>query len=356
MSVQILPRIMVTYKVNVNKLNLRKAPVTDFDNIGNVVGVLRKDAVFECIKVLENELGRWCVGKDGHCVSEKWLLGVEEGIEKPLLEFDYTSFVSNLNFDWVKSKGVNIKIGLLDTGIIPDNNYYNQFKIEVISSNNMILSHGNFIGGVIAGQKKILGLARKSNLISIKYKSNGDSLLTELENFTKGLSLISNSNEPFIINISQGFNLQSLNEKFFPKKEEIVTLVKQISSQSNKLILCAADDNIAINDVLFPACMDECISIGCIDEFSKEISIGVKLNILTPMVTFTSFDNAFNPTQDSGSSYSTAIVSSLAACYISEKGEISKQIFLEELEKFSINRSSFIYTNDDSFQYQIIQK
>src|SRR4030095_2142541 len=120
-------------------------------------------------------------------------------------------------------------------------------------------------------------------------------------------------------------------------------------------ILCAADDNSAINDILFPANMDECVSIGCIDEFSTDLVIKVKLNLLTPMVVCTSFDNSFNQIQNSGSSFSTAVVSSLAACFMSEKGGISKKEFLEELSKSSVNRSSFNYGNIKSFQYQLIQ-
>lgn len=270
--------------------------------------------------------------------------------------FDYAKITANLNFDWISSSGNGVSIALIDTGITADNQYFKCFTQEIISGANTKLDHGNFIGGIIAGQKIIRGLAGNCKLFSIKYKSNGDPLSTVLENFIKALTIISGINEPLIINISQGFNLQLLNEKFAEKREEIATLIRQISSQDNKLIFSAADDNSAINDVLFPANMDECISVGCIDEFSKELTIEVKLDILMPMTTFTSFDNAFNPIQDAGSSYSTAIVSSLGACYMASEGQISKKIFLDELAKFSVDKSSFIYGKNNSFQYQIIQK
>lgn len=346
---------MATFKVNVDKLNLRRSPVQDFNDKINVVGVLHKDALFESVGRLENELGGWQVGADGNCVSEKWLKTLDEDFTKQLREVDYSSFVSNLDFDWLKSAGRNITIVLIDTGIVANNNYYSQYKVEEISSNNMNSSHGNFIGGIIAGQKKIIGLTKECNLLSIKYKSNGDPLAMQLDNFIKGLNIVLNLVEPQIINISQGFNLNKLNEKFPQEKESIIALIKEISSQSNKLIFCAADDNSAINDTLFPANMEECISIGCIDEFSKDLPIEVKLNILTPMQNFTSFDNEFNQSQDSGSSFSTAIVSSLAACFLAEKRSISKEIFLNELERLSVNTISFTYGTKSLFQYHILQ-
>lgn len=102
--------------------------------------------------------------------------------------------------------------------------------------------------------------------------------------------------------------------------------------------------------------MDECVSIGCMDEFSTDLTIKVKLNLLTPMVTYTSFDNSFNQIQNSGSSFSTALIAALAACFVSDKKAISKSEFMNELEKSSVSRSTFNYGELKSFQYEILQK
>jgi len=336
-------------QVTVDKLNRRKSPVTDFADKSNVVEVVNKGFTFESVAQIENNLGVWHQGHDGHWAWEK-------ALTEPIREVNYADFVLSLGFDWLDTKAIDVTVAMIDTGIISNSDYYNEFRIEILSSNNENLSHGNFVGGIIAGKKSIIGLANSGKLFSIKYKSDGDPLPVLLENLAQALTDILNIDEPLIINISQGFNSQVLDDRFKDQKQHIAGLIKQIGVQKNKLIFCAADDNSAINDILFPASMDECISIGCIDEFSTDLVIKTKLNLLTPMVTYTSFDNSFNQIQNSGSSFSTALVSSLAACFMSDKKGISKNEFLNELEKSSVNRITFNYGNLKSFQYQLLQK
>jgi len=337
-------------QVTVDKLNRRTSPVTNFADKSNVVEVVSNGFTFESVAQIENNLGVWHQDRDGLWAWDKALT------EEQIQDINYPDLVSNLNFNWLKTKGSGVTIALIDTGIIPNGDYYNQIKIEILSSSNTNLSHGNFIGGIISGKKSILGMANSGRLFSIKYKSDGDPLPTLLENFILALTDVSKLDEPMILNISQGFNSQTLHDHFGDQQQQISTLIKQISSQKNKLIFCAADDNSAINDILFPASMDECISIGCIDEFSTDLVIKVKLNLLAPMVTYTSYNNSFDQIQNSGSSFSTALVSSLAACFMAENGGISKKEFLDELEKVSVDRSSFKYGKMELFQYQLIQK
>lgn len=344
---------MATLKVTVNKLNLRSSPVKDFANKENVVGVLHKDAVFESVGVIENELGKWHVGKDGHCVSDKWVGAAISQLGLP--EIDFNQFVAAYNFDWFKTNGAGTTIGLIDTGITVSTSYYNNPTEEILSNSNRDLHHGNFIAGILCGKKIVQGIAKDIILYSIKYKSDSEDISIQLTNFIQALTRMLNVDGPLIVNISQGFNAQTIKDKFQNQGQQIIDLIKQISAQKRKLIICAAGDNSAINDVLFPANENECVSVGCIDEFSTDLLIKVKLDILTPMVVCTSFDNAFNKVKDSGSSFSTAMISALAACFLAKYRSIAKQNFLEELKRFSIQKSSFNYGAIKLFQYQIIQ-
>lgn len=217
-------------QVTVNKLNRRTSPVTDFANKSNVVEVVNNGFTFESIAQIENNLGVWHQGHDGHWAWENALTHVDER-EKPILEINYTDFVPNFDFDWLKTKAADVTVAMIDTGIISNSDYYNEFKIEILSSNNENLSHGNFIGGIIGGKKSIIGLANKGKLLSIKYKSDGDPLLTLLENFIRALTQILTVDEPLILNISQGFNSQVLEDRFKNQKQQIIALIKQISSQ-----------------------------------------------------------------------------------------------------------------------------
>ena len=78
---------MATLKVNVNKLNVCTAPVTNFDNKENVIGVLLKNAVFESVRTIENELGSWHVNEKGDTISGNYVSTVEGDIPPELMKY-----------------------------------------------------------------------------------------------------------------------------------------------------------------------------------------------------------------------------------------------------------------------------
>ena len=107
-------------QVRVDKLNRRKSPVTDFADKSNVVEVVNKGFVFESVAQIENNLGVWHQGYDGHWA---WGNGLSKSSFAPtLLDLEKQTFqwFDSLNIIHIwktyDEKGSDAKIAILDTG------------------------------------------------------------------------------------------------------------------------------------------------------------------------------------------------------------------------------------------------
>ncbi len=111
---------MATLKVNVNKLNVRTSPVKDFDNKENVIGVLQKNAVFESVRVIENELGSWHVNEKGDTISGNYVSTVEGDIPPELMKYHDKIPKIFLDFHlgklWQLPMQEGLKVGIIEQG------------------------------------------------------------------------------------------------------------------------------------------------------------------------------------------------------------------------------------------------
>ncbi|MGY3054167.1 hypothetical protein ACVWYG_002370 [Pedobacter sp. UYEF25] len=163
-------RIMATFKVNVNKLNLRIGPATDFANKENVVGVLHKDAVFESVAVIENELGKWHIGENGTTISDNFVSELDGDIPPELVK--YHDKIPKIFMDfhlgelWELPMQEGLKIGIIDTGV--DEKHF-ALKGKVLNLNKGIPisidgnpNHATTMACIIAGddpENGIIGVA-----------------------------------------------------------------------------------------------------------------------------------------------------------------------------------------------------
>jgi hypothetical protein len=168
------------------------------------------------------------------------------------------------------------------------------------------------------------------------------------------LQFASNAQGPLVINLSQGFSNFVLDSNPDLKKQ-ISDLIQQIAGQGNKYIVCAAGDNsLLTEDVLFPANLDACIAVGSVNLSHKDIAISKQVEVLTPMVVFTSFDQNFGFKKDVGSSYATAVMSSIISCIVSSKGAaLTRTGLLSELKNSSVSKDLFQFDELALFQYQV---
>jgi subtilisin family serine protease len=269
---------------------------------------------------------------------------------------DYKDFFKNI--DIIKNQGQGVTIVIIDNGINVDPGFFDTARVQNVNIDNgpIVSDHGYFIAGIIAGKKNVIGIAPKANIISLKYKSDATSLKDILGNMVKALNFAVNINGPVVVNVSQGFSDFILDNN--PnEKAQIIDSVQKIISQKNKFIVCSGGDNGLITDnVLFPAEMNECISVGCFNEFHKDIPVSSKLKIVSPLVEFTSYGLNFKPKTDVGSSYATAAISAIVASIVSDgqkNGTVLKTAdILTKLKQFSVDKKLFAFDRMESFQFQ----
>lgn len=353
---------MATYKVNVDKLNLRSGPVQDFANKENVIGVLRKDAVFECVRVIENELGRWCVGEDGHCVSEKWL----EGSLSPIIP---TTFIpkGEKNSDWMNllgiaevwkiTKGKSVCVAVLDSGVDLNNTditsqlyqYGSDFKIDDInvcknlinstSDVNDVFGHGTHCTSLISckNSKNIVAVAPETKLFIGKIYNGG---LDDFNQISKGIIWASNINEVDIISVSNGLSDANKEDPTLPTLKSAL----DFALSKNKIVIASIGNKGTDQNPLYPGLFNECISTGAIESNGSYYEGNVDsplTKIYAPGVSI--FSNSKNGEFISltGTSQSTAIVAGIIALIISHLK--SKNL---QYSKKSIEEIITIYSRD----------
>lgn len=171
--------IMPFYKVNVNKLNVRTSPVSDFAYKENIVGVLHKDSVFESVRIIENELGKWHVGADGKIISGNYVSFLQDDIPAELVKYQDKIPRIFLDFHlgklWQLPIKKGLKVGVIDTEVFLHNAIkqpitilgFNERK-ELIKTQgrkpeqSQYLNHGTTMACIIAGndpENGIIGIA-----------------------------------------------------------------------------------------------------------------------------------------------------------------------------------------------------
>ena len=339
------------FKINVNKLNLRSGPATDFANKENVVGVLHKDAVFESVAVLENELGKWQIDIGGNCVSEKWL---GQPLNSNFLSNDKKNLVSESIFGWglqqlsiedfwqtANNRGENITIAILDTGISsihPEFDFTNIIRMNVLNGDNVAEDtngHGSHVAGIIGAQgKKIIGASPKAKLLIIKVAENIDSW--DIGNVLKGVQHA----------IDAQVDIISISGEFSESDTEIEILREKITEASAKGIITIASAGNNFNDFpveSFPAAFDECISVGSIKRDGTRAdssSHSSKLDVVSPGEEIYSAWIGNNYHVDSGTSMATPLVSGIVAVIKSfAKTKLSRNLSPSEIQ-ILINKSA----------------
>jgi subtilisin family serine protease len=354
---------MAHFKVIVPRLRVRSKPVEDISDLASRITTINEGFHLDLELAETNSLGEWYKDNKGQFY---WGRGLKEmsgviGINQTQqltassIFFDYKEFIKNIGTNWIESSPENITIALIDTGVINNTNYLKNVQQIIISNENNKLYHGNFIAGILNGTKKIIGCSNAS-LLSLKYQSDGDSLFQLLTNINKTLNILITLDSPLIINISQGFNNSIDSPEYSILLAEIKNKLIVLSAKENTLLICAAGDNLDIKDARFPANLPFCVSVGNIGNRPDVDISNSALNILSPNIKYTSFDNNFEKVEEVGSSFSTPIIAALAAKYLCSNKKISKKDFLNALLPYSTERKDFNFGNFPSFQFQILNQ
>lgn len=343
---------MGMYRVKVIKLRKRTAPVSNQADKSNIAGYVFEGNIIEATEIKEqtNNLGKWFRDKEGFYY---WGEGLEEVGGKDI--FNYRESITDIIPEIYKNNKSNKRIIIIDDGVTIDNNIHNTNLIEEIDLTGNSLAekhHGTFICGIIAGDGVVKGILPEARILSIKYKEPNMTVNDILSNMILALEKIKTIDEALIINISQGFK-RFLIEKNRTSFEKISELIDEISKKDT-LIFCSAGDNEELLDeyFLFPAYNKNTISVGSISSIYTKLNFSKNLDIVTPLVYYHSYNFQGKIITDSGSSFATAIIASMAAILFSNKSEnLSKQNYLSKIKGYSTGLNSFNYKELKKFQF-----
>lgn len=328
---------MATFKVNVNKLNVRSSPVTNFDNKGNVVAVLLKDAVFESVGVLENELGRWQIGKNGETVSDNFVAPIQDDIPPELVKYHDKIPKIFLDFHlgklWELPMQEGLKVGIIDTGVDVNHpalkgrvtNLNMNFPIDMTDNPN----HATTMACIISGddpENGIIGIAPGiEKIYSYTLPNDGatpDMFICALTKMEKeGVKLI---------NISYCWS-----GKNFKEAEELIQKIKDLSN-NGFVIICATGNESNIHSLYYPAAYPDVISTaGCNAENRQDDESNFWQGVNLCMASDYYFDrNKFN--HSNGTSGATALMTGcIAHVYPLIKQENKVSFLQETFKKFN---------------------
>jgi subtilisin family serine protease len=370
---------MATYKVNVNKLNLRSSPVKDFADKSNVMGVLLKDAIFKSVGVVENELGKWHVGTDGYCVSEKWLENVE------LIYNSYYSKKSTLT-NWNENipqlpaalrstRGRGVKVAVLDTGLFQQHedladatDYFEDFTL--VKDNTDYDGHGTHVSGIIAARSHakngLIGTAPDCELIVLKVLPDEKDVNSpdNYNNINDALNAAINQGAD-VINMSFSLNTESADASAEWQKslQQLKNKIKEITA-SNIIVVAAAGDKADLKEgnLFFPASEEGVISVATVSRgyFERNPIVNPNLNIVSPFTNYVSTYTSPSCYESLwGCSMSCAFISGIVALLISKNRidanqRFSKSEILSMLSEYDLPLDKMNYEDANNFCYHLL--
>ncbi|MGE5107965.1 MAG: S8 family peptidase [Sphingobacteriales bacterium] len=350
---------MVQIQVQAEKLNKRKVIPGFLPDPDNIAGVVFKNKIIEAEEIIDVPnpgLGKWYKDRDGYFY---WGGGVKEidffAVKTSSEQTPYPWWLKNAFYSipdlWAGEDMPKVTIAILDTGITE----HIDFDFNKIAGFNYIdkttdyktdsVGHGTHLAGIIAAKGiKSSGIIPGVNLFIAKVCDNsGTPSLDAVKNALNDiLNNLNGASGIDVINMS--FNLAARNNDTEQKLlEDITTLLKRISQEQCVLVSACGDEDWEFEN--FPACLDECISVGSIDQGFKRSSFSTKsltLDIMSPgenIISSMAFDSTIIK---NGTSQSSAIISAICALGIRElkrKGEKNTILLKKALFQTAINNS-----------------
>jgi len=263
----------------------------------------------------------------------------------------YPQYVRELKIPsiWNKTKGKNVTVAVLDTGIQTHPDLIKNVDIsrcrsfiegEDIFDN--FSGHGIHVGGIISASNDefgIVGIAPEATLVSVKVlDKNGRS---QKNSILKGLKYCLTLN-PDVVNLSLGSTTP------MPEEHKVI---KELTSRGIPVVCSvgnSGDKN--TNGVLYPANYEECIAVGSynyslIKDRSRFSSYGEAVDLLAPgEEIFSTFLNGSYAVL-SGSSMAAPMVTGVIALVISHFKKQNKNFTVQDIKKLLFENAEDIKTN-----------
>lgn len=230
---------------------------------------------------------------------------------------DWGLHAINAPFAWTITKGEDIRVAVLDTGI----EYTHQDLEKNIASHvdftnsrrgSMdVNGHGTHVAGIIAAKKNdfgVVGVAPESKIYSAKVlDSQGRG---NFKWITQGIKWAIEK-EVDLINLSLGGPSRP--------PEHLHQAIKEAVHKGIIIVAATGNDN---GDICYPALYDECIAVSAVDQNLKRADFsnyGIQNEITAPGVDVLSTHINNSYVELSGTSMATPMIAGAAALYISKK-------------------------------------
>jgi hypothetical protein len=225
------------------------------------------------------------------------------------------------------AKGQGVSVGILDhpisSGLTTIGNVNKPFHV----ADPLLNFHGNFIAGLIGGNRNIMGLANRCQMVELPmYNAKAGSTGVDIEGMLRS---IKDSAEPMIINISN-----SLEEKYNDILRRFPT---------NKILIACAgiDEELSAPNVRDPASLPNVIAVGAVSKVPTQ-RLNPKIDFVVPNFDYVSLgrsDSSYERLR--GDSFACAVVSAAAALLVSS-GKCSYELFAikTELSRIAIPLSA----------------
>lgn len=265
------------------------------------------------------------------------------GLYSKKINPNYPWYIEELNIPatWKKTKGENITIAVLDSGL--DKELQKNLKSKIVKPYNFILEndnvddfdgHGTSIISILSYEnkgKEFYGISPKSKIMPLVVMNQGGRVEP---NHVSEAIVYAVDNGADVINMSFGF-------KIF---HEIIDESIKYAYERGVIMISAVGDN-SDNKVLFPASSEKVIAVQAQSKYGGRYvnaSWGKQVDIMIPgenINNISLFDD-LNVDKSSGSSYSAAIMSGIVALKLSHKKESVELKYLKE--KLKINTDKFL--------------
>lgn len=219
---------------------------------------------------------------------------------------------------WNTTKGENIKVAILDTGIDPNhidlkNNVKGGVNFTTGLKNDFYdrVGHGTFCAGLIAAEANkcgVIGMAPKASIYAVKVLD--DSSRGNLSWLLQGLQWCIDNNMD-VINMSLGFH------KDYPKLHDLICE----AYKKNIICVAAVGNNKFLTDAEYPARYPEVIGISAIDDkkhIAKFSTTGKNIGLAAPGVNIISTYPKNRYAQGSGTSFSCPLISGAIALILAQ--------------------------------------
>lgn len=355
---------MVRLQVIVNALHKRSEVPAQLPDANGIAGIVLEGFNFIGEEVSAAEIpnvttGKWYKDRDGYfywggglLVIDEYESLVEEPVAKELVETitgkkDWGFIDFKIDEVWKKSKGKNITVSILDTGLnfnldefvgIQDIGWYDAVKNSSNKNDCMetdLKGHGTDCAAILCAKGKTLfGAAPEIhlNVIKIADASGQRTLALAINGLTKAIELNSD-----VISIS--FSVSKTNDNA-AELEAMHDLIKQAYDQHITIVASAGNSGgLAFPVNNFPAAFPECLSIGGIDRNRKRSKFSSKSNFLDLMGPGENLFSLSNPASPiNGTSFSTPFVAGVVAM-IKSASKANGRV-LHNLEIFDILKRS----------------